>query len=238
MSQQVEYVKKRFDLRNADEGFNFVFCFVSLAIEDDYPRFNPTKLSSDIKDMGLPALTTGRRKNGDDDDDDDNGAGDNRSRKKRKVKGGSQESDIVCVEAILAALKRAGYHIPNQVEGFDSLLPVRVLSVKKATIYPALKLTARMVHAVSAHGDQVIVKLTDEHEVEVLRRLQPARQTHIVPLLDVLDVVDGKLIVLPSSRHFHTFWPSTPRLAILGSLLCSFWKVWRPCKTSLSHIST
>ena len=49
----------------------------------------------------------------------------------------------------------------------------------------------------SAHGESVILKLTDQHEVEVLHRLygnQPTKQTRIIPLLDV---IDGWLMVLP-----------------------------------------
>jgi serine/threonine protein kinase len=68
---------------------------------------------------------------------------------------------------------------------------------ERATIDLALKLTAKMHSAVSAGGNLVILKLTDQHEVEVLRRLhtnQPTKQTRIIPLLDV---VDGRLMVLP-----------------------------------------
>jgi serine/threonine protein kinase len=61
----------------------------------------------------------------------------------------------------------------------------------------ALKLTANMHRAESVDGKPVVVKLTDEHEVKVLRHLnnnQSRKQTHIIPLLHV---VDGRLIVLP-----------------------------------------
>jgi serine/threonine protein kinase len=69
--------------------------------------------------------------------------------------------------------------------------------VKRATVNLALKLAANMLRAESVHGEPVILKLTDQHEVEVLRRLhgnQPRKQTHIIPLLHV---VDERLIVLP-----------------------------------------
>jgi len=70
--------------------------------------------------------------------------------------------------------------------------------MKWATIDLGLKLSAKMHHAVSAHGESVILKLTDKHELEVLRRLHGNRptnkQTRIIPLLDV---VDGRLMVLP-----------------------------------------
>jgi len=54
-----------------------------------------------------------------------------------------------------------------------------------------------MHEAVSAHGEHVILKPTDEHEAKVLRHLhgnQTTKQTRIIPLLDV---IDGRLIVLP-----------------------------------------
>ena len=124
MSRQVEYVKHRFDLRNADHAFNFVFWlynFVSLAIEDSHPSFNP----SAIQEMNLPLLTRGD--DDDDDDDDDNDDDDN------DVGNGSPfKSDIVSDVAILAALKRAGYTIPKQPKGFESLLPVRVSFPRKS----------------------------------------------------------------------------------------------------------
>jgi serine/threonine protein kinase len=69
--------------------------------------------------------------------------------------------------------------------------------LERATIDLALQLTAKMEHALSAHGDRVILKLTHQHEVEVLRRLhanQPTKRTHIIPLVDI---VDRRLMVLP-----------------------------------------
>ena len=61
----------------------------------------------------------------------------------------------------------------------------------------SLKLTTRMLRARWAHGEHVILKLTDEHEVGVLRHLhgnQSTKHTRIIPLMDV---VDGRLIVIP-----------------------------------------
>jgi hypothetical protein len=44
----------------------------------------------------------------------------------QEMKEGPVENDILSDEAILEALERAGYTIPPEVEGFKSLLPVRV----------------------------------------------------------------------------------------------------------------
>ena len=69
--------------------------------------------------------------------------------------------------------------------------------MKRSTIDLALQLTVKTLEAESPHGKSVILKLTDEHEVKVLRRLHgnpPTKQTRIIPLLDV---IDGRLIVLP-----------------------------------------
>jgi serine/threonine protein kinase len=62
-----------------------------------------------------------------------------------------------------------------------------------------------MVHAVSAHGDQVILKLNDEHEVEVLQHLHANHSTRHTRIIPLLDVIDGRLMVLPLLRpllHF------------------------------------
>lgn len=70
----------------------------------------------------------------------------------------------------------------------------------KGNIDLTLKLTSKMLRAESASGQAVILKLTDEHEVDVLRHLHRSdytMQTRIIPLLDVLDVVGGRLMVLP-----------------------------------------
>ena len=67
----------------------------------------------------------------------------------------------------------------------------------RSTIDLALKLTVKTLSAVSPQGERVILKLTEQHEVKVLRRLHgnpPTEQTRIIPLLDV---IDGRLLVLP-----------------------------------------
>jgi serine/threonine protein kinase len=77
--------------------------------------------------------------------------------------------------------------------------------MKRATIYLVLKLTAKTLEAESPHGKSVILKLTDKHEIEVLRRLhdnQSTKQTRIIPLLDVLD---GRLMVLPRRSPLRIF---------------------------------
>src|SRR5260221_13510614 len=84
---------------------------------------------------------------------------------------------------------------------FQCVSPFR----EKGDVDLALKLTAKMCCAVSAYGEQVILKLTDQHEVAVLRRLHGKRstkQTHIIPLLDV---VDGRLMVLPLRKPLLQF---------------------------------
>jgi hypothetical protein len=89
---------------------------------------------------------------------------------------------------------------------------------ERATVDLALKLTANMEHAMSAHGDPVILKLTHQHEVEVLRRPhanQTTEQTRITPLLDV---VDERLMVLPlrtPSLHFLNFKASVSYIELL-----------------------
>ena len=58
-------------------------------------------------------------------------------------------------------------------------------------------MTAKTLCAKSPDGGYVILKLTDKHEVEVLQRLhdnKTTKQTRIIPLLDV---IDGRLMVLP-----------------------------------------
>jgi hypothetical protein len=95
-----------------------------------------------------------------------------------------------------------------------------------------------MHRAESAHGERVILKLTNEHEVEVLRRLhnnQSRKQTRIIPLLDV---VDGRLMVLPLRTPLLHFLDRNASVDdVEDCLLCSFWKVWRTCNALLSHIS-
>jgi hypothetical protein len=131
--RQVKYVEKCFDLKNAKTTFDFVFQlynFVSLANEDDTTLPNASrdvaKLYSAVKQMGLGSITssTSNRKRKTRVDD---GAG-NRPSKKPRNKGGSVENDILSDVAILEALECAGYTIPEEVEGFKALLPVRVSS--------------------------------------------------------------------------------------------------------------
>jgi hypothetical protein len=132
MSQQVRCVEELFDLTKANCAFDFVFRlynFVFLAIEDntlDNPPLNVAKLESDIKELSLPSLTGKRKARGDDDDDPHNG-----SCKKPKNQGGPVESDIISDEAILVALKCAGYTIPDKDEDLELLLPVRVSFPRK-----------------------------------------------------------------------------------------------------------
>jgi hypothetical protein len=128
-SRQVKYVQETFKLTNAKSMLDFVFRlynFVSLANEDNHTLRDPAptvgKLHQDISKMNLPALTTRIHKMKDD-DNADNGS----SKKPRNEgRGGHTDNDILSNVAILEALKGAGYTIPPEVEGFESLLPVRV----------------------------------------------------------------------------------------------------------------
>ena len=54
-----------------------------------------------------------------------------------------------------------------------------------------------MLRAQWVHGERVILKLTDEHEVEVLQRLHSNQSTKCTRIIPLVDVVDGRLIVLP-----------------------------------------
>ena len=74
--------------------------------------------------MDLPALTARFKRETRVDDDD--GGGNGSSKKPRGGSGGPAGSDILSDVAIQKALKRAGYTIPDEVEGLESLLPVRV----------------------------------------------------------------------------------------------------------------
>ena len=77
-------------------------------------------LYSDADAMGLPTLTarTAQKRKYDGD-----GADNERSKKPRN-EGRAAENEILSDGAILAALKRASYTIPDEVD--DVLLPVRV----------------------------------------------------------------------------------------------------------------
>ena len=79
-----------------------------------------------------------------------------------------------------------------------------------------------MHRAESVHGERVILKLTDEHEVEVLRRLhgnQSTAQTRIIPLLDV---VGGRLIVLPLRTPLSHFLEFDASVDDVGQLALQF----------------
>jgi serine/threonine protein kinase len=79
-----------------------------------------------------------------------------------------------------------------------------------------------MHRAESVHGERVILKLTDEHEVEVLRRLhgnQSTKQTRIIPLLDV---VDGRLMVLPLRTPLSHFLDLDASVDDVGELALQF----------------
>ena len=72
--------------------------------------------------------------------------------------------------------------------------------MKKAKIDLALKPNAQMLEAESVHGEPVIFKLTNRHEVEVLQRLHANRFTKPTRIIPLLDVIDGRLLILPQ-RH-------------------------------------
>ena len=77
--------------------------------------------------------------------------------------------------------------------------------MKRAKIDLALKPKEQMFEAVSVHGEPVIFKLTDRHEVEVLRRLHANRSTKPTRIIPLLDVVDGRLLVLPQRTPLMEF---------------------------------
>ena len=123
-------MEESFDLQEAMSTFEFVFRlynFVSRAQDDNGALKNPfnsvTNLDVAILGMGYSSLTSRKRKERDDDENDD-GAG-NGPPKKRQTDDGLAENDILSDVAIQKAL-RAGYTIPEEVEGFGSILPVRV----------------------------------------------------------------------------------------------------------------
>ena len=79
-----------------------------------------------------------------------------------------------------------------------------------------------MNRAKSVDGKPVILKLTDGHEVEVLRRLhrnQSMRHTRIIPLLDV---VGGRLIVLPQLTPLPLFLELDASIGDIGELTLQF----------------
>jgi serine/threonine protein kinase len=86
----------------------------------------------------------------------------------------------------------------------------------------ALKLTSKTHCAQSADGEDVILKLTDHHEVEVLRRLhgiKSTKQTRIIPLLDV---VNGRLLVLPLRTPLLQFLARHASVGDVGLLALQF----------------
>ncbi len=112
-----------------------LYNFVSLAKEAKLALHNSNeqiaKLCLDVKRLGLPALTTVIRKRKERGRDD---AG-NRPPKKPRIAGESTESDVLSElqeneilsdEALMKELERAGGSIPPEVDGFTTLLPVRV----------------------------------------------------------------------------------------------------------------
>jgi hypothetical protein len=107
--------------------FDFMFQlynFVSLAYEDnqalDDPLTKVTSLQSYISQLRQPVWTNRKRKTRDTDD------ARNGSSKRSRKEGELVENDILSDVAILEALKRAGYTIPDEDSDFKLLLPVRV----------------------------------------------------------------------------------------------------------------
>ena len=133
-SRQVQYVVADFGLKKAKTTFAFMFWlynFIMLACEDNKtllsPDNNVVKLHTAVKQMNLRALTSraSRRPRA----KVDNNAGNGRREGPISEGGpvdGDVEGDILSDVANLEALKGAGYTIPDEVEGFKSLLPVRV----------------------------------------------------------------------------------------------------------------
>ncbi len=131
---------------------------------------------------------------------------DNWSPKKPKIPG--EESDLLSEHnkneildnrVLMEELEHAGCTIPPEVNSFKLLLPVHssLHENEKGNIDLSLKLSTRMLCAMWVHGKPVVLKLTDQHKVEVLWCLhgnQYTKQNHIIPLVDV---IDGRLIVLP-----------------------------------------
>jgi len=118
---------EKFNLQNPKTVFNFVFRlynFVSLAVEDNRTLQNCNhqvgKLYLDVDGMSLPGMTTlfQKRKR-----DDDASKG---PRKKSKSADTPVENEILSDVALMEKLERAGCTIPPEVDGFTTLLPVRV----------------------------------------------------------------------------------------------------------------
>ena len=79
-----------------------------------------------------------------------------------------------------------------------------------------------MPQAESRHGESVILKLTDQHEVKVLQRLhgnQPTKKTRIIPLLEV---INGRLMVLPLRTPLSNFLRFNASDADIGVIAVQF----------------
>jgi serine/threonine protein kinase len=91
---------------------------------------------------------------------------------------------------------------------------------EEATIDLTLKLTEKMLLAESADGKPVVLKLTTEHEVEVLRRLHSDQsRNHIIPLLDV---VGRNVIVLPQRTPLQHFLDLNALVGDIGELALQY----------------
>jgi hypothetical protein len=129
-SWQVNYANDTFDLKNAHDTFRFVFRlynFVEIAVEDDgtlrEPWHKVSVLDTQVKNMGLAALTTpGAKRKA---EGDGNAAGGKRS-KNARTGNEDAEHDILSDVAIMEEVKSAGYTIPPEDEDFKPLLPVSV----------------------------------------------------------------------------------------------------------------
>jgi hypothetical protein len=120
-------VTEIFDLKEVLPTFDFVFRlynFVSLADEDNRTLRDPLhilgKLHADVSHMDLLGLTSTLKRKTTDNDTADTGSS---KRPRNGGRRGNLDSDIL---SDVEALKHAGYTIPPEVEGFKSLLPVRV----------------------------------------------------------------------------------------------------------------
>lgn len=108
--------------------YNYTFEQPMLQNRDHFSRnqrISYTRNTSDDNDDsdGAASWSPKKRKTRDDDEYGD-GAG-NWPPKKRRMDDGLVENDILSDVAIQKAL-RAGYTVPEEIEGFESLLPVRV----------------------------------------------------------------------------------------------------------------
>jgi len=104
-------------------------------------------------------------------------------------------------------------------------------------IDPTLKLTEKLQCAVSAHGKHVILKLTDEHEVEVLWRLHGNQSTEWTRITPLLGIVGRRVMVLPLQTPLLHFLAFDALGDDVEQLAQQFWKVWRTCNAVLLHIS-